>query len=109
VHIDQAKASVGVLTREQDRVGVAHQPKVGQVGVGIGPRHHESSLGIIGRNRREGQSGDRVLVHGAVAVVVCRSFVETRTLDLTFDLVFEDETIAEWQRSVTGHRTSTAG
>jgi hypothetical protein len=54
VHVDQAVATVGVVAREQDRVGVSGEPDVGQALVGVGPRDREAPFGVVGRDRSDG-------------------------------------------------------
>ena len=45
VHVDQAVATVSVVAREQDRVGVSDEPDVWQALVSVRPRDREAPLG----------------------------------------------------------------
>jgi hypothetical protein len=54
VHVDQAIATVGVVAREQNRIGISDEPDMGQVLVGVRSRDHEVPLGVVGRHRRDG-------------------------------------------------------
>src|SRR5437762_12872580 len=62
-HIDQAIAAIGVVARQQDRVGISGQTDVRQLLVLVRPRDRQLSLGIVGWNRRDRLGGDCVLVH----------------------------------------------
>src|SRR5439155_22950705 len=65
-HIDKAIASIGVMARQKNRVGVSHQCAVRQTLVLVRPREHEVSLQIVGRYRRDRLGGDCVLVHKSI-------------------------------------------
>jgi hypothetical protein len=63
VHVDEAVAPGRVFARQQDRVGVSHQPDVRQVRV-VRPGDRETPLGVIRRERRAVFWILRAIVHG---------------------------------------------
>jgi hypothetical protein len=53
MHINETVVSGGFFTRQQNGVGVSHQPDVGQIRI-VRSHNREISLEVIGGNRRDG-------------------------------------------------------
>jgi hypothetical protein len=64
VHVNQAVSAIGVLTREQDRVGISDKSDVRQALLNAGSRYFDETFGIVSGERRDGLGSRGVLVHG---------------------------------------------
>jgi len=64
VHVNETVATVGVISREQDGIGVPDDAEVAKALVVIWVSNREVSQEYVRRNRRDGFCGDRVMVHG---------------------------------------------
>src|SRR6202451_4643446 len=52
MHVDDAKASVGLVAGHGDGIGISHDADVRKTLIGIGLSKGEVALRVIGRNRR---------------------------------------------------------
>jgi hypothetical protein len=71
-------AAIGVVPREQDRVGVSDEADVGQGLVGVWSRDLEAAFEVVGRGQR--LRSDGVLVHWLFRICVCIFAQTTRVM-----------------------------
>jgi len=72
VHVNQAVPAIGVLTREQDRIGISDKSDVRQALLNAGSRYFDRTFWIVKGERRGGLGTNGVLVHGGPYTRFCR-------------------------------------
>ena len=65
-HVDQAITAIGVISGQQNCVGISSQPDVCQALIFVGSYHSETPLKIIRRDRGERLRSNGVMVHDRV-------------------------------------------
>jgi hypothetical protein len=63
VHVNQAVPAIGVLTGEQDRVGISDKSDVRQILLNAGSRYFDRTFWVVKGERRGGLGTNGVLVH----------------------------------------------
>jgi len=68
-HVDQAITAIGIISGQQNGVGVPSQTNVRQVLVFVRPGHHQIPLKIIRWERGERLRSDGMLIQGRVSIL----------------------------------------